>query len=106
MITKAKWIEIAYVTFVPLALLLVNALDFIVRDKSRRGRFLCLEQRNPKDYFVVHWLLVVGFALFIVSWLWEPASPAMHLTMATWFMWVNIHAMISRRRTNQHPPPA
>jgi len=98
MITTAKWIEMAYVTFVPLAILLVNALDFALRSKSRRGKFLCLEQRSPKNYFAVHWLLIVGFVLLAVSWLWEPASQAMHLTMATWFMWINVHAMITRRR--------
>lgn len=98
MITTAKWIEITYVTLVPLAILVVNALDFVLRSKSRHGRLLCLAQHTAKDYFAVHWLLIVGIVLFAVSWLWEPASTAMHVAMATWFMWVNVHAMITRRR--------
>lgn len=101
MIATVQWIKMAYLTFSPMVILALNVFNFIARGKSRRGRLFYLEQRTPKDYVVVHWLLILGFTLLILSWLWKPASPALHVSMATWFMWINIHAMISRRRKQQ-----
>ena len=101
MITTTQWIHIAYVMLAPMGLLLINTADFLVKGKEQRGQFMYLEQHGVKNYLTVHCLLVLGIALNVVSWLWKPASPAFQVAMATWFMWINIHAMISRRKKNQ-----
>jgi hypothetical protein len=81
-----------------MVILIINAIDFLFRGKKRRGEFLYLEQHGLKNYLSVNLLLVIGFVLLAVSWFWKPAESPFHICMASWFIWINIYAIIKRRK--------
>lgn len=97
MITPFKWVEMILVVPVPLTVLLVNGVDFLIRPKDQRGGLFYFEQHTLKRYLAVHWLLVLAILLLILSWIWNQIDPAFQICLAAWFVYVNIHAMVSRR---------
>jgi hypothetical protein len=97
---QALWI--IYIIPIPAGIMLINGIDYLCRGKHRRGNFLYLKQHGLRNNMRVHGLLYLGNLMLIVSWLWKPAETPFHLLMTAWFIFINIHAILKRRK----PTPA
>jgi len=94
----SQWLEIVLVVPIPLIVTAINGSDFLIRTKARRGSFLYFDQKTLKNYLVVHWLLVVTVILWGIGRFTSSVSSAYQICSAGWLVYINIYAMIRRRK--------
>lgn len=95
--------KIGFLVLLPLVALGVNGLHILFSNPEVRHPFLFPPVTTFGAYLKTHWLLCLGLACLVASWMWRPLEVPFHFLIASWFVYVNVCAIVRRQRKARKP---
>jgi len=96
MSTQRLYLEIALQVLLPIALLMVNAVDFAIQAKTRRGQFWYFQLKGRQKY-VLHVFLLLMAVFWTLSYLISWSDDIFQALCAAYLIYLSIHAIVWRR---------